>query len=392
MDYCEELVRISNNLFDGNEKVLNLLSKLSNIGIIAGGSVVYALNSFVPKETVGDIDVFVNTKIDFWKCVELIYEKFPDCKFTIGSSHIVNHPTSIINVNIVETKSPPIQLILREFVSPKKLLKNFDIDYVQCGIHNNKLLITKFCKESHKERKILRVRPNIKEERLIKATRKNFKSIVFKIIEHTPFEFAKDPIDIESLRNSNLNFLKNSPYFGEETDKKMILTNTVYISTIEITKQENFNIEDLHDVPHDVELNHVWPPCKRFTTNTYLTFDNEDGLQETIGVSSFSYKITIKDICEETLRIFIEDDVFLSDNLLRYNYDMHDDVSSIAKRENILIIYPYYKNLKECNLRGIASFKNYPNSNMLPIEPNCNYDVVGHEFENRYSNIKSCKK
>ena len=36
-----------------------LFQKITNLGIIAGGSVVYASNNFTDKSTVGDIDIFV---------------------------------------------------------------------------------------------------------------------------------------------------------------------------------------------------------------------------------------------------------------------------------------------------------------------------------------------
>jgi hypothetical protein len=395
MDYCKELKRISDNLFDRNEEVLELLSKLSNIGIIAGGSVVYALNSFVPKETVGDIDVFVNNKDDFRICRELIYENFPDCELISNYYQFGINSISIIDIIILENY-PPIQLILNKFVSHTELLEGFDMDYIQCGIHNNIIHKTKWCIESHEKREILRVSSNIKEGRLIKATLKNFKSIVFKIAGQRNRIPDKMVIDIEILRNSNLAFLKSNPYFGEEASKIVILTNTGYVSHIEIDKDEDINVEELHDVEYDEygDDEYIHNPLivhKSFTTSTYLTFECEGGLQEVIEVSSFTYKLNIKNVCDETYRIFIEDHGFFDDNALRFN-DMRLTEKLLSKEENILSVTPYYKNLKYSKLRGIAHYKNYDLSNVLSIQHNYNYDVYGHKFEYRCSNIKSAKR
>jgi hypothetical protein len=400
MDYCEELVRISNNLFDGNEKVLNLLSKLSNIGIIAGGSVVYALNSFVPKESVGDIDVFVNKENDIMNCIELIYEKFPNCeKIVYNFETLQNDNYSIVIIKILEN-CPPIQIILYKFISHIELLEGFDIDYVGCGIHNNKLYITKDCIKSHNERKILKVRTSIKYERLLKATRKGFKCIIFKR-ERT--KYYKNPIEviktIEELRNINWSFFSNVEYFDEEQQNApFVLTDSAIVKTVEVGGKKEGTDEN----------NNIF--IFRYKTFTYLTFETEDVFQIDIKIKLFSYYVNIQKIDNEDSVILIEDDLFLTKRKLVYEMfnrnfflENHDEQFLILKNsfplgENILLVSPYYESLESQDLSGAIKNIEDLNENILPIYAAFNYEVIGHEFEfesesyNKVLNIKSCKK
>ena len=52
--YLGHTLQIKKNNLEDIFKILNTK------GVIAGGSVVYALNDFVPKTSVGDIDIFIN--------------------------------------------------------------------------------------------------------------------------------------------------------------------------------------------------------------------------------------------------------------------------------------------------------------------------------------------
>jgi hypothetical protein len=396
MDYTKELKRISDNLFDGNEEVLELLSKLSNIGIIAGGSVVYALNSFVPKETVGDIDVFVNKEDDIMNCIELIYEKFPECeKIVYDFGNLQNDNYSIANIKILEN-CPPIQIILKGFSSHMELLEGFDIDYVECGIHNNKLYITKDCIKSHNERQILKVRTSIRYERLLKATRKGFKCIVFKRECANPCNKPDEVIKtIEELRNINWSFFNDVHYFDEEQQNSpFVLTNTAIVKTIEI-----YNKKYRKDANGNSSL-------FRYKTRTYLTFESEDKIQINFEIKLFSYDVNIQKIDNKYSTISIEDDLFLTKNKLlansSYNILFLDKFLNLEDRfsigYNILFVYPYYENIESQDLSGIIKKIEDLNENILPIYAAFNYEVIGHEFEfesesyNRVLNIKGCKK
>lgn len=385
MDFCNELKKIG-ELYEENDKIINLLSTLSNIGVIAGGSVVYSLNDFVPKDSVGDIDLFVNSKDKMLESVDLIHKKFPKCEFNVHDVYNIQGIISMVTIDIYENSSHPIQVILYDFESIEDdLLDLFDIDYVQCGIHKNKVIITKRCEESHRERKILKISSNVKRHRLEKATLKNFQCIIFETIDNDYTILPTINISLEDFLNLNLNFLRKNEYFERDYSKKMILTDSIYISHIEVVKRPHCNVEELHDTDTN--------GCKRFDTCSYMTFEDEEGLEGTTKISSFSHRVDILNICRDTNRIFIKDDSFFNSNLLRYNDECFSSIDSLDVGSKIFLITPYYKNLIHDTLRGIVkNYKHYNENNILPIHALYNYQVIGHNFEFKNLMIKSAKR
>jgi hypothetical protein len=179
-----------NKLVDLVEDI-NFINNLSTIGVIAGGSIVYALNNYVPIDSVNDIDVFVNNEKDFNTILDLVQtnetQKYDirwnndESYYIFEHEHLYNsiHNDDIPTISIVSVTTKksmvPFQIIFKQFSNPLELIKSFDLDYVQCAYHNGKLVQTQECIESHKNKQVnyfydLR----LKTHRLKKALSKGF--------------------------------------------------------------------------------------------------------------------------------------------------------------------------------------------------------------------------
>jgi hypothetical protein len=167
---------------------IDFFEKISEITTIAGGSMVYALNSnFVPPNSVGDIDFFCKPK-DFKRVVEYILDFFGrdrcitkfiyyDTKNTYNvhaaNQYLKNGYSSVANI-YVEHLSIDFQVICTR--SSKdigvELIRKFDIDAVQCGLYKNEIIQTDICKEAHTTRTVRYVDLKIRIHRLLKMNEK----------------------------------------------------------------------------------------------------------------------------------------------------------------------------------------------------------------------------
>lgn len=148
---------------------LELLDNIQKIGVIAGGAIVYELCDFVTE--IGDIDIFVQSIDDFYRVEKLIRSYFFDEKIT---AMIFENKTSVLNIG-------KFQIIIQQFKTNSKkhyadrIIGTFDLDYVQCAIHNNKLYITDRAKTAHKTRRIRFIgHTSIRYHRFLKALKKGF--------------------------------------------------------------------------------------------------------------------------------------------------------------------------------------------------------------------------
>lgn len=204
MEYLEKL----STLFSFHS--MDLLQQLNTKGVLAGGSIVYALNDFVPKESVGDIDVFINDKETFLQVLEDLRFCYRVDKIEVTNpeqyyelSEEESEKISIVSVTLIEERVQ-IQLILQEYESPFDVIESFDLDYVQCALHKDKIFQTEICKEAHFKRKILcgnEFPPSFK--RLQKASQKGFKTVLIgneiRPIKYRPFEEALSKDQLEFM-------------------------------------------------------------------------------------------------------------------------------------------------------------------------------------------------
>lgn len=173
-----------------NRKLSHLVVDLNKRFLIAGGSVVYALNHFVPPHSVGDVDFFINSVDDFKEIVHLLLS-YGCCKVFVPLVYMQVHffylmqyeyskETAVVSFSFPK-ETVQIQLIFQEHSTVWDVLETFDLDYVQCGILNGNVFMTEACSQSHSQRKVLRWDgincPKI--YRFEKALLKGFESPVF---------------------------------------------------------------------------------------------------------------------------------------------------------------------------------------------------------------------
>lgn len=221
---------------------LNLLDDVSDLGIIAGGSMVYALNDFVPFDSVGDIDIFCPSIGTFRLILNLIIQTYPDYELSCPDEKTY----SILNVAIPNEKVK-FQLIYNKWDDPLDLIRSFDFDYVQCGIFKGELLITEDCKISHETRNISKcANTAFKNFRTIKAINKGFTCPVitntletyndYKIIRLEDIKLSEfSEYDYSSnLNNDYLGYLNNT--------KNDVRLEDALIVSLEIVETKHLNL------------------------------------------------------------------------------------------------------------------------------------------------------
>jgi len=162
MEHIERLCTLfTDNIHD---IIRDMLVNISNVGVIAGGSMVYALNNFVPVASVGDIDVFVNNKENYITIMNIIRSYFNEVDYYIISLK----PNIIMNIVLPEQRVH-IQLIWWEFSDPMNIIDNFDFDYVQCAFHQREVIMTHACLVSHMNREVSIITRTCAERYLLSA-------------------------------------------------------------------------------------------------------------------------------------------------------------------------------------------------------------------------------
>lgn len=229
-----ELKRIS-SLFKDESVHQSLLNELSTIGVIAGGSVVFALNNFVPSLSVSDIDLFCNSATSFIEALECIRKHCDDIKCFIFDG-LNPYQLSVLTVSI-PAEQVKYQLIYKEFKTPEDVINQFDIDYVQCAIHCDKLYITDECIESHLQKKVIKFHDlRFRNDRLLKAIKKGFACPI--LTDNLSFEFPIKSIRYNDIKKSHISSLKGNEYF-ETRDREItfLSINSLEIIGFNFTKE-----------------------------------------------------------------------------------------------------------------------------------------------------------
>lgn len=161
------------DLFSSSQLGLQFLTQLNQKAVIAGGSVVYNLlndSTLIPN----DIDVFLLKDSPLKPILELIEEFFVIKRYQITNPSYEG--SSVIDVILADIT---IQIIFTQCENANELIDSFDMDYVQCAYYQNKLYITEDCKRAHQDRRIYKISPETRYDRLLKAIQKGFKSVLF---------------------------------------------------------------------------------------------------------------------------------------------------------------------------------------------------------------------
>ena len=193
----ERVINRINTLIDYGDNMNNLkvhkckydfkstITYLSQIGVIAGGSMVYALNEHVDIHNVNDINIYLPTKDAFMQAYAYLMEteqvisinKFKNRAYNSQKFNDEKYIVSIVNL-VLKTRKY-IQLLYFEFETPFDIIKTFDLDYVQCALYKGHIYRTLACIESHRRRQILKGYQNLKLDRLEKAQKKGFLTPLF---------------------------------------------------------------------------------------------------------------------------------------------------------------------------------------------------------------------
>ena len=278
------------------------------------------------------------------------------------------------------------------------VIKEFDIDYVQCALHKGELYMTDMCKESHTRRRVLKF-SNIKYPRLIKALNKGFQAPLFIETENArrvqPDEefYRMNVISMEYdvlVNRKSYSFFKKHPYLDIDEEKKWYSMEFAEVTGVRITKDENCGEEKEFDTTEEE---------KDFSVSTRITFKTDYGEEKHIYVDYFSYHITPISIDKYRTIIFLEQDDFLKSLMVRYNYHQDSHINKLElSKENLVFVKPYYKNLKKDKLRGVAQslqdhfYGEEYMVNVLPIPVIPNYEVEGHRFSLKFLNVKGAKR
>ena len=177
--------------------ISGLIEQISQDGVIAGGSMVWALNSdFVTPESVSDIDIFLPTKSAFLDAYQLIKStgQVTSTRTTHPKAYnmhaVATEQISILTLGLRRNIS--LQLIMCEFATPFDVLRSFDLDYVQCGFYRGQVYRTTSCIEAHRARRVIRGYHVPRANRLEKARRKGFSAPVIGKWLDTPSYMVPD--------------------------------------------------------------------------------------------------------------------------------------------------------------------------------------------------------
>ena len=241
MEYIQKLTSLFEKSVDekehDNNKFYELINMLQQKHVIAGGSIVWLLNDFVPKNTVGDIDVFVNMEEEYTKLITLLKTKYNATLSSISQ----NSYGTFENCGVVSAKifnRITIQLILLAYTDPMDVLQSFDLDYVQCALHNNTIYKTDACAESHLARAILCYKPPCKFTRFSKVLKKGFIAPYLGDFSHAPSIPIADESNLDYftyIKKQEMSLVPVSiPVIHKlcKPDKPMILEHSNYQTSI----------------------------------------------------------------------------------------------------------------------------------------------------------------
>lgn len=350
--------------------------------VIAGGSVVYALNSFVPLLSVGDVDIFINNKTTFIKiiekCIELFggdyewknYHGYGDYdKKGNGFFCEETYATKMTTISVITikpfgrecyTNHFELQFIYFNWETPYDVINNFHYDYVQCALYKKQLYITDNCVIAHKNKEI-RICNEIPKKMwstLNKANMKNFKSPLFGPDINSAYfcDFVKCEKN-KTIKNQspNIDFstlkLKLNPIkYSNKT--KIILKDVIVKKAIQYEKSDNYAKNAWNIVLFQHTLNYK---TKCFSENISISHDSL--------LKYFNGYYYMQPRTHETIRILSESSEILSNSgdvyviKLKYIPYKNNFMCEIEKKKKKIHVYGYIvlfqivteKNIIGCN-------------------------------------------
>ena len=224
-----------------NKDDREFFSKITDLGVIAGGSMVYALKESLHRKTVGDVDLYIlssdvfakqeinwyvniNSHWDdifyrtyeryvsyksncagtdmsaFSETVKLLCSKLIDPVVTTMETGDYSRCKFVVIIQMIKSKNAkPIQVILTRYKDVMSLIEDFDMSYVKCAFHKNKVWITDDALQSHKTG-IIHLIQSYKKTRLDKMIKKGFRCI-----NPMPYYLNSFDVDENCLNTISLN-------------------------------------------------------------------------------------------------------------------------------------------------------------------------------------------
>lgn len=372
------------SLFSENHS--GTLEFLSKIGVIAGGSMVYAINDFVPRDSVSDVDIFVPNVENFKNAVVFLNDKYK-CKF-------YRYHGSVVSVDICEKIK--LQLIYKSYETPMDVIESFDMDYVQCCFHDGNLYKTDRCIESHKDRKVYQFSGReLRSGRCKKAILKGFKCPILNKNDTNP---QCEEVDFSDVINGDITEFHR--YMDVNQGKTWYLMDTVKIvdfedvrrlfpdknlskcgyllmtgGVIKITFKDtdgNIHCEGIKEVSYDIFVNHEGRPVDKYISGVYNQTKIDfipNGRNRIVMTPYFKYKLNgfhkcfVTDIVNDdsnVLSVPISSSLksserhYISFDIRRYISGLYEKSERFSD-QTIKEICKYYSNSKNVAVSNCAS-------------------------------------
>ena len=226
-----------------NKDDRKFFSELTDLGVIAGGSIVYALRNSIRRRVVGDIDLYILSNSDvqiedvdwsvidpknslpdaqlgdlrynlyytdlttFTKVIKLLLSRLIDPVVTVMDNEDYVFVTPIPLIQMIKSKNAkPIQIILlRHRNTVMSFIERFDFSYVKCAFHKNKVWMTDDAIESHETGIVQLKQEDNKKTRLDKMIKKGFE-----LSCEMPYYINSTDVDEECLINPDMKKFKRS--------------------------------------------------------------------------------------------------------------------------------------------------------------------------------------
>lgn len=129
-----ELLNICDDVFE----------EISNVRAIGGNAVAYALNSYIPKDSIEKIDIFVQKK-DRNFINDILCRELYDCMCEFPGLNIYNsnlitsyYPLPFIKIHAFNTPEENEE----DLITPKKTVLKFNMDHEKCYYHQGEFWIS----------------------------------------------------------------------------------------------------------------------------------------------------------------------------------------------------------------------------------------------------------
>jgi hypothetical protein len=360
------------------------LDKITDLGVIAGGAITYALNNFVPIESVGDIDIFVlaGDEDKFKIIIKLLINYYSS--YIINNfceKYIIKDVCNIINKYIgneikhsifknvtnksilnMKWKNINIQLILSSFTTINDLLNNFDIDINKCGYYKKKITTISDARNAFDTKIASCLKKEMRFDRLKKIYNKGFmlkNNCISKIYEknvleimgiNDPLSYTYTSITTGYLDEKETNLTHQLICHGYNSRNGFVFGNRVHNTFFSQTVAVNIFVKSKHT-----------QVGKRFYKNTKSMNEQYDYLNCELNENLFdvlksTHNIQMKNGNISFLWNIFEDNFSYNNIKLDHWYLVSITMRTWIAKDKKVIIFPIISNIHELNNEPSITF------------------------------------